>query len=195
MSYSSNLKPALTKCGIKVRIFIMPQVRTSLLIHAPRVVLGCTLAWKHVVENVGGENGWKARSIGGKSKTCVFSTSWSDRGVKRELSLLLCVCSVWWQYYLQWINDVKHLSEQFKEHESSEVYMGNDGKLKLLGSMNISAHLRNDYRTSVQRHYESVCKNRHKLNTAWHMVHWRELTVRDDKTEDTYNCAELLDLL
>jgi hypothetical protein len=85
----------LTKCGIQVRIFIMSQVRTSLFIRAPRVVLGCTLARKHV-QNVGGENGWKAIQIASKGKVKWVSSQL--RGLTEELNVSEASCFVYVLY-------------------------------------------------------------------------------------------------
>uniref|UniRef100_H3B3J6 DUF4371 domain-containing protein n=1 Tax=Latimeria chalumnae TaxID=7897 RepID=H3B3J6_LATCH len=62
------------------------------------------------------------------------------------------------------VNDLKHLSEKIKKHESCKCHLDNSIKLAMFGSVNVATQLDESYRVGIRKHNEEVDKNRYILS-------------------------------
>lgn len=62
------------------------------------------------------------------------------------------------------VNDLKHLSEKIKKHETSKFHLNNSLKLVMFGRVRIAAQLDERYREQISKHNEEVDKNRYTLS-------------------------------
>lgn len=62
------------------------------------------------------------------------------------------------------VNDLGHLPEKIKKHESSDKHLRNVINLAMLGKVNIAAQLSEGYKLSIMKHNEEVQKNREILS-------------------------------
>uniref|UniRef100_H2ZT00 DUF4371 domain-containing protein n=1 Tax=Latimeria chalumnae TaxID=7897 RepID=H2ZT00_LATCH len=88
------------------------------------------------------------------------------------------------------VNDLKHLSEKIKKHESCKCHLDNS-KLAMFGSVNIITQLDESYRVGIRKHNEEVDKNRYILSKLIDCVHFCgafELALRGhNETESSLN--------
>ncbi|XP_078533623.1 zinc finger MYM-type protein 1-like [Lissotriton helveticus] len=60
--------------------------------------------------------------------------------------------------------DLKHLSEKIKKHAHSKKHMENVTRLGMLGDAPIEQHISDAYRQTIQKHNQTVDRNRHILS-------------------------------
>ncbi|KAJ8912042.1 hypothetical protein NQ315_000535 [Exocentrus adspersus] len=88
-------------------------------------------------------------------------------------------------------DDLVHIWNKMKNHETSKVYMNNVFSLSILGRSNIKTQLNSAYRDALMKHNDQVTKNRYVLNKIINCIKFCgafELALRGhDEKEDSEN--------
>ncbi|XP_042213104.1 zinc finger MYM-type protein 1-like [Homarus americanus] len=135
----------------------------------------------------------------GKEYVRRFTTSWYEKkkwlcGSASRKSLFCFPCllfggEVAWSQL--GINDLKHLSEKIKKHESCKSHLDNAVKLAMLGNKSIATQLDESYRVGIRKHNEEVERNRYTLSKLIDCIRFCgvfELAVRGhDEIESSLN--------
>ncbi|XP_077331409.1 zinc finger MYM-type protein 1-like [Lithobates pipiens] len=89
------------------------------------------------------------------------------------------------------VNDLKHLTEKCKRHETTQSHLDNVMRLEFFGKRSIGEQLDAGYIISIRRHNEEVTKNRHILSRIIDCVKFCgafELALRGhDESESSEN--------
>ncbi|XP_078506844.1 zinc finger MYM-type protein 1-like [Lissotriton helveticus] len=108
----------------------------------------------------------------GKSYNRTFSNTWYTKadwltGCPSKNKLFCFPCLLFngdFPWTREEVTDLKHLSEKIKKHAHTRKHMENVTRLGMLGDAPIEQHISNAYRQTIQKHNETVDRNRHILS-------------------------------